>query len=216
MRGMQRALLARAFPALALPLLASSARSQSLNIDVGLNLSYPTPASTEGAGALQPGYWNDVAPIPLPPTTPPLRRLDGSIVPVTIDCTGGTPLESTSNLAGASSDELALLADVSDPGPTPQLWLINGLDDGPYDVYTYAMAPDNPSFLTDVSVFNSPDPTVTVGGAWPGAQIEGVTYARHRVVVVNHSAVVIAVQRSSSPAAPPVCDSAPARASLRR
>jgi hypothetical protein len=96
----------------------------------------------------------------------------------------------------------ALLADVSDPGPTPQLWTIANVADGAYDLYTYAFAPDNASFRTDVVVAGSPDPLQTVGGAWSGAYALGVTHARHRVRVVNQSPIVVAIQRSTAPGTP--------------
>ncbi|MBK7876468.1 MAG: hypothetical protein IPJ77_12075 [Planctomycetes bacterium] len=188
---------ASALPRLAL-VLASPAASlaQSVNVDVGLNLTYPAPSDLHPGAAGQPGRWNEALPSA---GTTALVALDDTPLAATLTATGGTALQSVANLVGAPLDVRELLADVSDPGASPALWSFDGLADGDYLVFTYAMAPDNLAFRTDVQVFGSPDGVATVGGAWSGAYVEGVTHARHRVRVQNASPIVVGVERAALP-----------------
>src|SRR2546426_108837 len=51
-----------------------------------------------------------------------------------------------------------------------------------YEVLTYAWMPTAPATPNRVHIDTNPT-TTTVGAAWPGAQTENVTYARHFVDV---------------------------------
>lgn len=188
---------ASALPRLALVLaLPVPSLAQSVNVDVGLNSTYPVPADLHAGAAQQPGRWNAVLPSA---AVTPLAALDGAPLAATLTSTGGTGFQSIANLAGAPIDARDLLADASDPGAAPELWTFDGLADGDYVVYTHAIAPDNAAFRTDVQVFGSPDAVATVGGAWSGAYVEGVTHARHRVRVQNGSPIVVVVERAAAP-----------------
>lgn len=188
---------ASALPRLALVLAFPAASlAQSVNVDVGLNLTYPTPTDAHAGAADQAGRWN-AAPPSLGSTV--LVALDGAPLAATLTTTGGVAFQSTANLGGAPPDARALLADASDPGSSPELWSFDGLQDGDYLVFTYALAPDNAAYRTDVAVFGSPDGVASVGGAWSGAYVEGVTHARHRARVVNGSPIVVSIERSAAP-----------------
>src|SRR5262245_16347470 len=38
--------------------LAATARAKDFNVSIGANVVFPTPSSSYGAGASQPGYWH--------------------------------------------------------------------------------------------------------------------------------------------------------------
>src|SRR5262249_29705819 len=59
---------------------------------------------------------------------------------------------------------------------------LDGLAVGTYEIVTYAWMPTAPSTPNRVRIDNNATIT-TVSGAWPGAQTETITYARHFVGV---------------------------------
>jgi hypothetical protein len=162
--------------------LGGVASAQSLNVDVGANGVFPAPSVTYAAAG-QAGVWNAV---PAPALAAALVGLDGMPSAATLTSTGGF-LNFGFDNAGTSGDAQDLLDDAQDLGGSTSIahWTFAGLADGAYTVTTYAWAPDNAGFRTGVSVLGSPDPTVDVGGAWTGAHVVGVTYARHQIVVVG-------------------------------
>lgn len=172
---------------------ATSARAQSLNVDIGLNGTFPVPASTYAAAAL-PGFWNGVQ---SPAVATALVGLDGAPVAATLTSNGGF-LNFDYDNGGTSGDAQNLLDDVQDlGGPTSVVqWSFAGLTDGPYAVYTYAWAPDNTGFRTGVTILGAIEPAQDVGGAWTGAHQLGVTYALHHVVV-SGGAIVIELSTTS-------------------
>ena len=158
--------------------LAPSVRAQAINIDV--NDFHGTPSSGFGAAAAQPGVWNNV-----PPTiaTTPLVDLAGAATGASISVTGVAAAYQNNN-AGTSGDDQALMDDISNPSPGGATWTISGLQPGAYILYTYGWAPDNPVFVSQITVTGSIDGAQTVGGAWPNGYVQGVTHAKHRVNVV--------------------------------
>jgi len=174
--------------AAALSLVSGIARAQSLNVDVGTNTTHPVPASTYAAAG-SPGIWNDVS---VPVTGQPLLGLDGLPTGATVSQAGGFVNLDYDN-SGTAGDDDSLMDDCQDLGPasiSSITWSFAGLADGTYTVLTYAWAPDNTTFRTRVTVPGSIDPAQDVGGAWPGAQAQGTTYARHGVVVTGGALVV--------------------------
>ena len=61
---------------------------------------------------------------------------------------------------------------------------LNGLEDGMYEVLTYARMPNSPGTLQLVR-FDFHKGTTLVGGAWPGQHEEGITYSRDIIEVNN-------------------------------
>jgi hypothetical protein len=171
--------------ALAVPL-----HAQAFNLDVGLNVTYPVPSNAYGAGAGQPGVWNNVPPYG---GTTSLVDLSGAPTGVSLFSTGGTAYESNMN-AGPTGDDQNLMGDVSDPSFTGQTWTFSGLVAGNYRLYTYAWPPDNPVFRSVITVAGSSDPPQTTGGAWPaGGQTVGITYALHHVSVAPGGTIAMTI-----------------------
>ncbi len=173
---------------LAVFLAAGTASSQSFNVDVGAGS--PPPATYAGAG--QAGVWNSVLAQHVTPFTPGptpqdvfLVDLDGNPTAVGFHQYGGMDLTSASD-PGVSGDDALLL---DDHLRTHSLVLescmyLNGLDDGLYEVITYAWMPNAPSVEQLVRFDFHPGSTL-VGGAWSGAHVEGVTYSRDVIDVTG-------------------------------
>ncbi len=161
---------------------ATPSAAQSLNVDVGGNGMFPLPSAAYAAAGLA-GAWSGVA---APAIAAPLVGLDGAPVAATMTSSGGF-LNFDFDNVGTSGDDENLLDDVVDlGGPTSVVsWSFAGLADGSYTVRTYAWAPDNTTFRTNVAVAGSTDAAQDVGGPWTGAHQLGVTYALHHVAVVG-------------------------------
>ena len=155
-------------------LLAGNATAQRINIDGGV-VGLGVPANTYGAAAAQPGEWNE---IPFTAAAAPLVDIAGAMTSVTV--TDSSLGNFTNNNVGTTGDDELLMDDVLDG---PGQLTISGLALGTYTVYTYAWAPDDPTFSTDVEVLNSPDPIQTCGGMWPGMHQLGITHAVHSVTL---------------------------------
>ncbi len=166
-----------------LMLLCASANAQSFNLDVGPNLVlWPEPSSAYGAGAAQPGMWNAVQ----PSLTPwPLLSLSGQSTQVLVVTDQVSSF--TFPMSGLSGDDDAFTADgqaLDGVLQWPARWTFAGLEDGSYDVYTYAWDSTGSGALTEVSIPNLPNSAQTVGGFWNGSpHVIGVTYALHQVTV---------------------------------
>src|SRR5258708_31734562 len=119
------------------------ATAQGFNIDIGA--TYGTPSSGFGAGAAQPGVWNNVLGVQ---GTTPLASLTGASTGVTIACVGAGSYDFSFNNAGTSGDDEALMDDGSDPTSAGPSWTISGLAPGNYVLYTYAWAPDNAAYFS--------------------------------------------------------------------
>jgi len=176
---------------------AVRSRAQSYNVDIGVSAVYPTPSSVYGAAAGQTGAWNSVPCAIGTHTT--IFDLAGNSGLVTITLSGGAPLQSNANLAGASADALALFGDAHEPGNVARTWTISGLASGEYVVYSYALSPASAQYRTLVDVAHSPDPAQLVGGAWTGTFSLGITHARHAVSVTPGADIVVSVERAASP-----------------
>ena len=166
-------------------------------VPVGINTDISTfntaPSATYAAAGDQAGVWNHF--VGTSPT--PMVGLSGASTGVTLSAnvTGGFAFGF--NNTGTSGDDELLLDGGHDGDAT---YTFSGLANGFYDVYTYAWGPDDAAFLTNVSVAGSPDPLQTIGGAWTGSHQQGVTYAKHRVLVSGGSSVVIVCAASSGAA----------------
>ncbi len=151
----------------------ASAQAQSFNLDGGAPAT--PPSTTYGAGAMQPGVWNDC---PQGVAGQPLVNLFGAPTSVTVTTNAGADFMFDN--AGTTGDDELLMDDLLD---APSSVIISGLAPGTYTVYTYAWAPDSAAGSTEVTVTNSPDIPQACGGAWPGGHQLGVTYTMHGVTV---------------------------------
>jgi len=175
--------------ALALAVLVSVARSQNFNVDVGEPGSEPPP-SYRAAGSN--GFWNSVRADHVTPFTPDFTPQDVFLVDTLGNPTGvgfhqfgGMDLVTTSD-PSLGGDDAAFLNDYL---ATHSLTLencmyLNGLEDGTYEVLTYAWMPNSPGTLQNVRFDGVPGSTL-VGGAWPGQHVEGVTFSRDVVEVIG-------------------------------
>ena len=163
---------------------ASSAFGQSHNIDfnVTVGAGAGVPAVTYGAAAAQPGTWQPIGAV-------------GANVPVALSGLNGLPSGASFtsltanptfafNNAGTAGDNELLLDDVLDLGGAgaTDTFTFTNLQNGTYDMYVYAWAPDSATFITTVNHGGNPVP---VGGAWGGGLQAGITHAVFSGVVVN-------------------------------
>ena len=167
-------------------LLAPAGRAQSVNIDLNTWGAAHLPASTYGAAAGQAGHWNNLNYQGILP----LNGLDGAPSGVSVE-TSLILFMLGFDHPGTSGDDEKLIDDFWDVNPAPGMLSFTGLEPGTYDVFTYAIAPDGDTWLTDIEVLGSSDPVQVVGGAWPGGHALGTTYALHSVVVDSSGTLAI-------------------------
>jgi hypothetical protein len=172
-----------ALSSVALLLFSPAASSQSFNIDFGDNVTLGIPSSTYGAASGQAGVWNDCI------GDMPLADLAGNPTGVTIALVGVDTPYGFDELCTAGEDEM-LLDDIMYTGGTTGYFLLTGLADGSYEVYTYAKAPDSNVFFTDVTIAGSAEGTLTVGGDFCAGFIHLATHAVHHVDVVGGNAQI--------------------------
>jgi hypothetical protein len=170
---------------------ANPAVAQFIGFNIDYGTTAGTPSNTYGAASGQTGFWNN--PNPALGTTPvPLSDLSGTTTSVTIQNSPTAGIFSFDN-PDTVGDDGALYDDFIDVGVVGEsiAITISGLGAGLYDVYTYAWASDDATFVSGVSVNGLPEQTV--GGAWPGTSTLGVTYALHSLELNTGEDLVIVV-----------------------
>lgn len=168
---------------LALLALAPLSAAQSFNIDVGDNLViFPVPTDTYGAAAGQPGRWT----ASIHPYSTTLLNLDGTPSAVMTTSTSSSSYNHfPSTLTGEDRNFMIDIQDLPSIGGA-WFWTFSGLQDGNYELYTYAWAPENNGNQTRVQVAGSTDPAQDIGGLWSGSpHVAGVTYALHHCAVTG-------------------------------
>ncbi len=152
--------------------MASVANAQLFNVDLSATANPIGPGAAYPAAAGQAGFWNNIQ---NPLGTFPLNDLNNLPTGVTMNLDGGgmgafTGANSAATVAGTNAENL--LDDGWDPGTTPDalgnvgVITIAGLAPGNYSVFVYAIAPDDVSFRTGLSVIGGlPAGPITVGGA---------------------------------------------------
>jgi len=172
----------------------------SIYVDLAASNS-PTPGVPSpnlGAALGVPGVWNDV--------DVALSLGAGSLsVPVLLD-TGGQASaveldivnSSGGFLAGVAFDEpfttgddALLMDDVMYFEGGAGTLTFSGLPMGTYDVYTYAMAPDSPSYATVVRVVGATTAPQVVAGDFSNGYASGDTHALHTVTVTGAGTITI-------------------------
>jgi hypothetical protein len=162
----------------ALGLGAGTASAQPyFNID--FNAAFGTPTSAYGAAAGQPGVWQTLTGAAGPTT---LNDISGAATAVTLTLSPAVGQFQFNN-AGTLGDDQALMDDFLDIGGVGSSVTMTfaNMTPGSYLVYSYAWAADSATFITSVNASGGPQ---LVGGAWPGSQQLGVTYALHSVDVL--------------------------------
>lgn len=168
---------------------AGAAWPQSFNLDVGPDGSQP-PASYGGAGLS--GVWNSVRADHVTPFTTGRTPQDVLLVDVNGQQTGvgfhqygGMDLVSSNDPSVSGSDALLLNDYLATHSLTLESCMyLNGLQNGTYELITYAWMPNSPATQQRVRFDFHPGSTL-VGGAWSGAHEEGVTYERRVFEVTN-------------------------------
>ena len=159
---------------------APGALAQSFNIEFGAPET--VPPHTYAAAAL-PGHWNSFESHPASARFPLLNR-HGQPSNARIYNIGATAILSH-DIPSTAEGDAALMDDMilSFNNPIDACIWVEGLRAGTYEVFTYALTPDDSTLLSRVRVdFGAPGP-VMVGGEWPGHHAQPTTYARHTVTV---------------------------------
>lgn len=176
----------------AAPIGGPAAMAQSFNVDLNTSVAATSglgpPSAAFGGAAAQPGAWNalsgNVA------LTLNLVDLAGAPTGVTLArnvATGGNFNFDNPNTTG---DHQLLMDDGYDGAVN---FTFTGLAAGVYDVITYAVAPDDPTAITAVTVpgSTSPNPQL-VGGVIPvNSFAAGVTHCVHTVTVCPGTPLVV-------------------------
>jgi hypothetical protein len=168
---------------LAAVVVIAPAAGQSLNVEFGDGASAP-PASYAAAGLA--GVWNSLEGVEL--VTYPLVDLNGAAIPATLKNIGApSSLQVNDPLTFGADEALMDEMIISFNNPVDACIFFSGLAPGEYDVLVYAMTPGNAGLQSRVRVDFANEPPIWIGGAWPGQQQEGITYAHHTVTVTNGS-----------------------------
>lgn len=173
----------------AVVMLAGTAASASSLINIDFSTDFTSPAATYGAASGQVGFWNAI-PMMTANVGIPLNDISGAPSGASIT-TPVTQFDFSSNNVGTSGDDQALMDDFLDLGGAPgnDTFTVTGLAAGNYQVYVYAWAADNATFITGASVNGSP--SANSGGAWPGGFAAGVTHNVFNVTLTPGQPLVI-------------------------
>jgi hypothetical protein len=171
----------------ALSLLIGSAPlyAQAFNLDFGQPNA--TPSSSYAAAGLA-GYWNGLQ--ATGGTVYTLKDLNGQPTGVQFWQTGAAGLIAE-NDPSVTGDAAALMNDglITYTFGVDSCFYYSGLQPGVYELITYAWRPNHPTEMAKSFVDNTPGVEIS-GGAWPGQQVHGVTYARHIVTVDSSGGMV--------------------------
>jgi len=169
-----RSILVSAF---AIALFAAPLSAQSFNLDYGQPNTGPS-SSYGGAGLA--GYWNSIQGMS---GTYLLKDITGAQTNVQYSQSGAAAVI-TDNDPNVTGDDALLMNDglITYTYGTDSCFYFSGLQPGTYELITYAWRPNHPAQTAKTFVDSTPGVEIS-GGAWPGSQVHGVTYARHIVVV---------------------------------
>jgi hypothetical protein len=160
---------------------ASTAHAQTFNLAFGpVNMQ---PSSSYGAAGL-PGHWHAMT-AANGTTTFNLVDISGTTTAVRLTQIGGSQILHVDDLSTTGNDQTLMDHFLITYTPTLETCLfLNALQNGVYEVLTYAWMPRSPTVMAYVSSDEEPGfPHEIVGGAWPGGHQEGVTYSRHYCIV---------------------------------
>lgn len=158
-----------------------SLHAQSMNIRFGSAVAAP---DDDFAGVGLAGYWNSF--LGAQSTYYALADLAGNSTGATLYNIGGTALVHTDSLATSGDFESLLDEYVVTYSTSLETCLFfAGLDNGTYEVMTYAWLPNQPTIESRVRLDEAPGQNQFIGGEWPGGLVEGVTHARHVIQVTD-------------------------------
>lgn len=168
-----------------LALCAAPLSAQSFNLDFGQPNS--TPSSSYAAAGLA-GFWNGIQ--ATGGTVYNLKDTSGQATSVQFWQTGAAGLIAE-NDPSVTGDDALLMHDglITYTYGTDSCFYYSGLEPGVYELITYAWRPNHPTEMAKSFVDNTPGTEIS-GGAWPGGQVHGVTYARHIVHVDSSGGMV--------------------------
>ena len=148
---------------------------QSFNIDLGLDGG---PSSDYSAAGLA-GHWIGV-PGTQGVTVSNLMDVDGNITSAQFTQIGGTETVSLNDPAIAGADAILMNDTLITHTAVENCMFFSQMLPGRYAVLIYARMPNatNVFAVTDVDQ-ELGNPQVLVGGVWPGAHAEGISYSRH-------------------------------------
>jgi len=154
------------------------ASAQSFNIDVGT--ATPAPTTPFGAGASQPGVWNTYA----GGTLNNLLDLAGTPTGVTLAASNNSGFLGSNNDPATLGDDENLIDDLM-LVPFLDSYTFSGLAGGTYDVYAYTWTFQQ--LPTDMQVNGGG--YQTVGGAWPGGYVAGITHSLQSVTIPANGSI---------------------------
>jgi hypothetical protein len=160
----------------ALLLAAAPAAAESLNISFGHTSGAPS-ATYAAAGTA--GTWNAVSGVA--GASYPLVDITGAATGVSVS-QGPTTTVLSATDGSVTGDDAALLNSGLVTTGAETCLMFSGVAAGTYEVLEYAWLPNQPAVKSRTRQDQAPT-TVDVGGAWTGAHVEGVTYARYVVTV---------------------------------
>lgn len=161
---------------LVLVAIATPVAAQSINVNFGP--AGTTPSSSYGAAGAA-GTWSTVTGIA--GMTFNLVTTDGAPSGVTVSQSPTTTLLAASD-PSVSGDDAKLLNNGLVTNGAETCLMFSGVAPGKYEVLVYAWLPNQATVKSRTRQDEAPS-TVDVGGAWPGAHAEGITYARYIVDV---------------------------------
>ena len=156
--------------------------AQSINIDLGFPGAEP-PASYRAAGL--PGVWQKF------PATQwglyyDLVGLDGAPTAARVRQIGGTEIVQASfgGPGQPQGGDAVMLGDALVTHNIENCMFFVGLENGTYEVLSYAWMPTAPTTLNEVWLDFHPD-WVLIGGTWLGELTQGTVFARHIYTTTN-------------------------------
>jgi hypothetical protein len=164
--------------------IAAPASAQSVNVAFGSDGVAAPSAGYAAAGAA--GTWNRVTGIA--GQSFDLVGLDGNASGVAVSQQPTTTLIASAADPSISGDDAALLDNGLVTTGAETCLSFTGFAAGSYEVLIYAWSPDQPSVKSRTRQDAAPS-TIDVGGAWTGANAEGITYARYVVELGSNAAL---------------------------
>jgi hypothetical protein len=172
--------------------ITAPASAQSLNVSFTAG-SGPSSGYAAAGGA---GVWNAVTGVAGPSYN--LVGIDGSPSGVAMTQSPTTTLITATD-ASVSGDDATLLDHGLVTTGAETCLSFNGFQPGSYEVLIYAWLPGQPTVKSRTRQDEAPM-TIDVGGAWTGAHVAGVTYARYVVDVGSDG--ILPAHSGLAPSAP--------------
>jgi hypothetical protein len=171
------------------------AAAQSFNIDLDIFFGSPeigngAPSSSFGAAANQPGFWNRVS--GNGPTSPAaLRDIVGNATGVSLLATGDTGSARGFNNPALIGDFRLLMSD-SSIFIGDVRYQFDGLANGVYEVFTYAVSASGEVVLTEVDAVGaiSPNPQLVTGPIPANSFANLITHSLHTVLITNGQMII--------------------------